>query len=253
VVAETLTVGGPQIVIGAIEDLQREVVQEFEACAAEAIASRDRFAVAIPGGSVATTFFPALAASAVDWTCTDVFWTDERGVPPDDEASNYAVASRLLLGPARVPADRIHRMEGELPDLSVAATKAAATLATVAGKPARLDLVLLGVGEDGHIASIFSAHLAESASLAETRDQLVAPVHDAPKPPPDRLTLTLSVLVNARRVIVAAFGASKSAALREAIDGVVATPVAEVLRHAGSVLVLTDREFRAYDMAQNRR
>ena len=80
--------------------------------------------MALPGGSVASAFFPKLAALAVDWTRIEIFWIDERAVPPDHPDSNFALASKLLLVPARVPGARIHRMYGELPDLEQAARRA---------------------------------------------------------------------------------------------------------------------------------
>ena len=81
------------------------------------IARREKFIIALPGGSAARTFLPVLAGLNVDWTRVEIFWIDERAVPPDHPESNYALAARLLLGPARVPHNRIHRMFGELPDL----------------------------------------------------------------------------------------------------------------------------------------
>ncbi len=103
-----------------------------------------------------------LATLAVDWTHIEIFWIDERAVPPDHPDSNYALASRLLLVPARVPAARIHRMHGELPDLDQAARRAADELKSIAGDPPHLDLALVGVGEDGHVASIFPGLSAQS-------------------------------------------------------------------------------------------
>ncbi len=88
-------------------------------------------------------FFPSLATLAVDWTRVDFFWIDERAVPPDHPDSNYWLASRLLLVPARVPVARIHRMHGELPELDQAARRAADELRSIAGDPPLLDLVLV--------------------------------------------------------------------------------------------------------------
>jgi 6-phosphogluconolactonase len=150
------------------------------------------------------------------------------------------MALRMLLVPARVPAARIHRMQGELPEIEQAARRATDELRSIAGDPPALDLVLAGVGEDGHVASIFGGRSAPSSG-AKT-DPVVA-VHDSPRPPPRRLTLTLDVLSGAGLVIVAAFGASKAAAMRDALERSGATtPVAELLRRAISPVVLLDRE-----------
>ena len=238
----------PRVVVDDLPELQKTLAIEFQAQAAEVIARREKFIVALPGGSVASAFFPMLAALAVDWTRIEVFWIDERAVPPDHPDSNFALASTLLLVPARVPAVRIHRMYGELPDLAQAARRATDDLKLIAGDPPFIDFVLAGVGDDGHVASIFNdvrrAGLAcppePAAKAGETRP--VIPVYDAPKPPPRRLTLTLPVLAHAGVVVVAACGASKAAAMRGALhESGVDTPIAELLRRASSSLVLLDR------------
>ena len=235
------------VVLDEIARLQRRFAEEFQRQASDLIARRDRFIVALPGGSVASTFFPTLTDLAVDWSRVDLFWIDERAVPPEHADSNYALASRLFLTRARVPAARVHRMLGELPDLDQAARRASDELRSVAGDPPRLDLALVGVGDDGHIASLFPSRPGTRAgSPAEGgrsgADEPVIAVHDAPKPPARRLTLTLPVLAGARRVIVGAFGRSKAAAMRRAFTESDATPIAELLRRARSVLVLLDRE-----------
>jgi 6-phosphogluconolactonase len=237
---------GRRVVTDDVAVLQRVFAADFTEKAAEIIARRGKFVVALPGGSVATTFLPVLAGIAVDWAHIDLFWIDERAVPPDHPESNYGIASRLLLTPARVPLDRIHRMQGELPELEQAARRASDELRSVAGDPPRLDLALVGVGEDGHVASIFSSRpSARADSSTEARSAKADPViavHDAPKPPPRRLTMTLPVLARAGIVVVAAFGASKAKAMRDAIDQRDGTPVARLLRGASSSLVLLDRE-----------
>jgi 6-phosphogluconolactonase len=232
----------PRVFVDDIAQLQHAFAKEFEMQAAEVIARREKFIVALPGGSVASTFFPTLAATAVDWTRIEVFWIDERAVPPDHPESNYALASRLLLTPARVPAARIHRMYGELPNLDQAARRATDDLKSIAGDPPRLDLALVGVGDDGHVASIFSSLSAEARSAKA--DAPVIAVYDAPKPPARRLTMTLSVLADAGRIIAAAFGESKAGAMRGALagSGAATTPIGELLRRASSSLVLLDRD-----------
>ena len=238
----------PRVVVGDLPELRTTLAAEFQTQAADVTARREKFIVALPGGSVATAFFPTLAALAVDWTRIDIFWIDERAVPPDHPDSNFALASRLLLVPARVPAPHVHRMYGELPDLEQAARRATDDLKLIAGDPPFIDFVLAGVGEDGHVASIFpnrpgveagSSTVARSAEV----DRPVIPIYDAPKPPARRLTLTLPVLARAARVVVAALGASKAPAMRGALRGTGGgTPVAALLRAAPSSLVLLDRD-----------
>ena len=238
----------PRVFIDDLPRLLQTFAKAFEAQAAEVIARREKFIVALPGGSVASAFFPTLAGLAADWTRIEVFWVDERAVPPDHPDSNYALASRLLLVPARVPARRIHRMQGELPDLDAAARRATDELKSIAGDPPHVDLAIVGVGDDGHVASIFPrrpdtrAGMSVEAHSARAEPPVIA-VYDSPKPPARRLTLTLSVLANASLVSVAAFGASKAEAMRGALHGKAAsTPIAELLRRASSSLVLLDRD-----------
>jgi len=229
----------PRIVVDDLPRLQAILATEFQTQAAEVIARREKFIIALPGGSVASAFFPTLAALAVDWTRIEVFWIDERAVPPDHPDSNFALASMLLLAPARVPGPRTHRMYGELPDLEQAARRATDDLKLIAGDPPFIDFVLAGVGDDGHVASIFS-DVGRAGRVLETRH--VIPIYDAPKPPARRLTLTLPVLARAGSVVVAAFGASKAAAMQGALhDSSAVTPIAELLRSAPSSLVLLDR------------
>jgi 6-phosphogluconolactonase len=193
--------------------------------------------LAVSGGSVATTFFPRWAAEATfDWGSTDVFWADERAVPPTDPESNYGLARSLWLDPARAPAGRVHRMPADGPDLAAAARDYDAQLRRLVGERPVLDLVLLGLGPDGHVASLFPGH----ALLGETRRN-VATVADSPKPPPRRLTLTLPVLTAARVVVIGAFGAAKADIVRLAIeDAESRLPAALVARRAPKAVWLLD-------------
>jgi 6-phosphogluconolactonase len=229
----------PRVQVGGLDEIQRAAVSVFERAAHEAVATRGRFITALPGGSVAQMLFPPIATSDVDWLRTDIFWIDERAVPPDHADSNYAIASRLLLGPARVPDARVHRLHGELPDLAQAARRDADELKAIAGDPPRLDLALVGIGEDGHVASIFPGRRGGAARTSDA----VMPVYDAPKPPARRLTLTMPVLTHAGCLLVAAFGTSKAGAIRDAMAGSgTPTPLADLLRAETHVHLLLDRE-----------
>lgn len=206
-----------------------------------ALAERDVATVALTGGSFAPAFYPRLARLPLDWSRLRFFWGDERAVPPDHEDSNYRLARELWLDPAGVPAASVRRMPGEAADLDAAAADYASVLTAEAGEPPRLDVVMLGVGDDGHVASLFPGH-----PLLRERERIVAAVFDAPKPPPGRLTLTLPVLTRARLVIVGALGARKAAAIAEALrDPASSLPLAFVLRGARRSLVLLDPEAAA--------
>ena len=228
----------PEIVVQdplALADRMSAVVA---ADARDALASGGRFSVALSGGSLATGFFPSLARQDTDWTRADFFWCDERAVPPEHADSNYAAARTLWLEPARVPVERLHRMPADLPDLEGAAAAYESELARVLGPSPAIDVVLLGVGPDGHVASLFPGHPA-----LEDESRSVLAVFDSPKPPPRRLTLTVPVLARAGRVVVAAAGQAKADVVRESLKNAASDlPLARVLRRAGRSLVLLDPE-----------
>jgi 6-phosphogluconolactonase len=176
-----------------------------------AIAERGSFSIAVPGGSAAEVLLPSLVVASVDWPKVSVFWVDERMVPPDDVDSNFRLARAVWLEKVPIPPERIHRMPGE--DEAPAARAAyARVLREHLGEPARFDLVLLGVGSDGHVASLFPGH-----RLLRAWDRDVAILDDAPKPPPRRMTLTLKALTAARRIVVYATGAAKAGAIGAAL------------------------------------
>src|SRR5438445_3218085 len=142
----------PEILIASPTALAEALAADFTAHGQRALRLRGQFTIALSGGSLATQFFPRLARLPFDWSRTEFFWADERAVPPSDPESNYAVAMSLWLGPAKVPPANIHRVRGENADLNGAARDYAAELVQIAGTPPRLDLVMLGVGPDGHVA-----------------------------------------------------------------------------------------------------
>lgn len=207
------------------------VVPRVVALASRAIAARGVFSLALSGGSVATLCFPALAEAPIPWSKVRFFWADERAVPADDPESNSGVADRLWL--SRLPeAPTVHRMAGEATDLGAAARDYEALI--LDNGP--LDLVLLGMGPDGHVASLFPGH-----PLLMERERRVAAVLDSPKPPPRRLTLTLPTLLEARAVIVVATGAAKAEVVRAAVeDPHSKLPVAAVLRGATDATLILD-------------
>lgn len=172
--------------------------------------SQDRCSLALAGGSTPRPVYERLAAELPDrdpWSHIDVFFGDERCVPPADPASNYRMAKEALLDRVPVAAPQVHRMEGERADHDEAARAYEAIL------PDRLDLLVLGLGNDGHTASLFP----EASSLAETRRRVLAV--RGPKAPFGRLTITPPVILDARLTIVLATGADKAEALARSVDG----------------------------------
>ncbi len=183
-------------------------------CSEASIAGRGRFTIALAGGSTPATLYRALAlplfARDIDWSRWHVFWGDERCVPPDHPDSNYGMARRALLDRVPIPPSQVHRMHGEAPP-DQAAAHYERTLHDVLGPGGRLDLVLLGMGDDGHTASLFPNTVA-----LDERDRLVV-ANWVPHLNDYRLTLTLPAINAARTVAVFVTGASKAKAVRRAL------------------------------------
>ena len=188
--------------------------------AADAIQRRGRFTVAVSGGSVSEIIGEALvsesARSAV-WDAWHVFWVDERCVPSTHADSNFGAAERSWLSGIPIPREQIHPIDGARePETAARAYEsvlAEAAPTSTAQEVPRLDLILLGIGEDGHIASLFPGH----ATLNEQTRWATTVTH-APKPPPTRITLTLPVLNHARHVAFIAVGADKAAIVRRVLE-----------------------------------
>ena len=195
-----------------------------------AIAARRRANICLSGGQTPRRLYELLAdpvhsfGSTIDWTRVHVFWGDERQVPPDQGESNFGMAHRALLAHVPIPAGQIHRIRGELADAVEAANEYEAILT------GQLDVALLGLGADGHIASIFPG----SPLLTRDRPNRVAAVR-VEHLHAWRITLTPSALLDARTIVVLVSGSDKAAAVRAALDGPddVGQWPAQLLRAAG--------------------
>ena len=222
------------------EALAKAAATIIERASAAAAAQLEPFSIALSGGNTPRTLHELLAApphrEAIEWAAWSVFFGDERAVPPDDPASNYGMAHETLL--SRVPIDqaRVHRMRADHPDLDLAADEYAVILhgdlPEGPGGAPRLDCVLLGLGEDGHTASLFPGTPALSV-----RDRWVTRGRAA-NPPYERLTLTYPTLNAAALVVFLVAGASKRDAVRAAAAGT--APAAGVRPRDGSVVWLLD-------------
>jgi len=170
---------------------------------------RGTCALGLAGGSTPRPAYEALAQppleAAIPWDRVQVFFGDERAVPPDHPDSNFRMVSETLLARVGIPAGSVHRMEADADDLERAADRYAALL------PRALDVLVLGIGPDGHTASLFPG----SPALRE-RTRRVVPAR-APKPPERRLTITPPVIGAARRVLVLAAGEDKAQAVARAL------------------------------------
>src|SRR5262249_43860588 len=185
--------------------LRDEAARRILESAAAAIRERGRFRLVLSGGETPVETYRALRGARTDWTAWDLWYSDERCAPPDDPARNSKMAADAWLAHVRVPPSAIHPIPAELG----AARGAAADSERLRGVPA-FDLVLLGVGEDGHTASLFPG--VDWGAGPDAPDAL--PVLDAPKPPAERVSLSARRLSRARGVLFLVSGPAK----RQAVD-----------------------------------
>jgi 6-phosphogluconolactonase len=188
--------------------------------------------VALSGGRIALKFFASVVALAkereISFGLVHFFWADERCVPPDDVESNFRAAHELLFAPLRINDAKIHRIHGE-DSPEIAAQKATMDICRVApknsaGQPV-LDLIFLGMGEDGHVASLFPGKI-DGTNPAD----IFCAVNYSPKPPPDRVTLSYAAIAAAKNVWVLASGAGKTPALRASLSPKGDTPLGKVIQ-----------------------
>lgn len=212
--------------------------------AREATAQRGRFLIALAGGATPRETYALLARpplrDSMPWDRTWVFFGDERAVPPDHRESNYRMAHEALLAAVALPPARVLRIRAEAEDQDAAAAEYAAAMFEVFGTPPgelpRFDLVLLGLGIDGHTASLFP----NSAALRET-ERWVVPVHATAAAIPRRLTMTLPVFNAARRVTFLSAGPEKARVVRSVLVDAAPLPAAMIRPEGGCLQWLLDR------------
>lgn len=209
------------------------------------LAQRDErsYSVALSGGRITQKLFAAAVAQAQhrhsSWENIHFFWADERCLPPTDSESNFRLAQELLFAPLKIRADQIHRIRGE--DTPEAAAQAAQLEIgrllprNEAGQP-MLDLIFLGLGEDGHTASLFPGEPKDlSRSPAVYRAVL-----NSPKPPPHRVTLGFPAIAAAKQVWMLASGKGKETAFQDSLSPEGKTPFARVLRLRSHTKIFSD-------------
>lgn len=201
------------------------------------------FSVALSGGRIAKKFFSAVAKSPGAKQKLErihFFWGDERCVPPNDPESNFGIANELLLAPLQIPSSQIHRIKGELePEPAAREAEAQLRRLVAAGQNQNglpvIDLIFLGMGEDGHTASLFPSEPED----ARNDPAIYRPVL-ASKPPPHRITLGYRPIIVARDAWVLASSAGKEAALRESLSPTGATPLARVIQRRLHTKIFSD-------------
>lgn len=218
-------------ILADADAVAEEAARAILTSAARAIDERGRFRIVLAGGTTPLAAYRRLAGEDLHWDAWEVYFGDERCLPPDHVERNSRAAHTALLALVPIPAGQVHAIPAELgPDAA-----AAAYVRTIASaRP--FDLVLLGMGEDGHTASLFPGRVFPD-------DALVIPVREAPKPPPERVSLTPRALGECRAMLILATGAGKREALA-AWRGGRDLPVARAAE-AGRARVLVDRDAAA--------
>lgn len=239
---------GRVVVVDDADALAREAAEEFERRANAAVAARGRFTVALSGGSTPRRLYALLADpaapfhQAIPWSRVHLFWSDERHVPPEDPQSNYRMARETLIPRVPIPAENVHRIEAELPDAAEAAARYDAELARFftlsPGEFPRFDLMLLGVGPEGHTASLFPG-----TSALQVRDRRVVE-NWVPKLNAFRITMTVPVFRRAAAVVYLISGEDKAPVLRAVFDPTGppdALPCQLIRPESGDLIWLVDR------------
>jgi 6-phosphogluconolactonase len=231
----------PEIrVLKTTADLFEAAASEFANQAAQAVNTRGRFTVALSGGSTPKALYSLLATkSGIPWEKICFFWGDERHVPPDNPESNYRMAYEALLSKVPVRPENIFRVHAEKKDAAAAAAQYEQTVKEFfqlsPGKFPRFDLVLLGVGPDGHAASLFPG----TSALNETQRLVVA--NWVTKFNTHRITFTYPVLNAAACVLFLASGPDKAAILREVLENPAADlPSQKIIPTNGRLIWLVD-------------
>jgi 6-phosphogluconolactonase len=189
--------------------------------------------VALSGGRITQKFFASVVgqnqARKISFGRVHFFWADERCLPPTDAESNFKLADDLLFRPLNIAAENIHRLRGELPPgeaVQIANAEIVRTIPAGPGDLPALDLVFLGLGEDGHVASLFPAAAAENSQVSVP----FFAVENSPKPPSRRISLSYRLIFAAKNTWVLASGSGKVDALRESLKPDGRTPLAAIIR-----------------------
>jgi len=218
--------------------------EELARGAAEYFVAQMPETVALSGGSTPKLMFQILAdqfRDEVAWSRIQFFWSDERHVPPDHPESNYRMANEALLSNVPVASENVHRVHGENPNAADAASEYEETVIAVTKQPLpRLDLIFLGLGTDGHTASIFPG----SEVLHETKRLVAAPYVEKFKS--YRITMTLPLLNNGAAIVFLVSGAEKAEIVKEVLEGENKYPAEAVNPTNGELIWMLDKEAAAY-------
>ncbi len=220
-----------------LEALSQRAAATIQLKASQSIKARDIFRLVLSGGSTPARTYELLAQTSIDWKRTQVFWGDERMVPPDNSQSNFGNASAALLDQIDIPQSNIFRMRGELEPEQAAQDYSQSIQRAFADDPIQFDLVILGLGTDGHTASLFP----ETAAL-EVQDRLVD-ANYVKSQKSWRLTFTFPTLAKSRQLLFLVSGESKARIVARVLrDQDTQLPSGRLLAEAqGEVTWLLDR------------
>jgi 6-phosphogluconolactonase len=233
------------VVCSDAEELNRRTAEQFVKLATKSVAATGRFTVALSGGSTPRAFYSLLASQTfqplVPWSKVYFFWGDERCVAPDHPESNYGMARVMMLEKVPVPKENVYRVPTEKGNAQRIAAEYERILRTFfgfnEGQQPRFDLILLGMGEDGHTASLFPG----TAALKETG---TVTSNDIQKLGTHRVTLTIPAINQAAHVVFLVSGSSKSSVLKEVLEGQdqpTRLPSQSIQPVEGKLLFLVDR------------
>jgi 6-phosphogluconolactonase len=224
-------------ILAGKEELARAAAEHFARKSNEAVAQKGSFTVALSGGSTPKALYALLAdqfSDQIPWPNIHFYWSDERHVPPDHPDSNYRLANEAMLSRVPVALTNVHRVISENP-AAEAARDYEDTIKEISEDP-RLDLILLGLGTDGHTASIFPG----SEVLNETERLVAAPW--VAKLNTFRITMTLPLLNNGASVVFLVSGAEKAQIVKEVLEGPEKYPAQAVKPHNGELIWMLDHD-----------
>ncbi len=237
----TKVIPGMLIATVSPEDVAREAALRIAKVLKDTVEERGRAVLALSGGETPKAAYAKLAAQPLEWSRIDVLFVDERAVAPTSERSNYRMVKEALFDRAKIPVEKIHRMPADAKDLDQAAREYAQIVLKVAGRGAAtpvIDALVLGIGDDGHTASLFPGDPAVDVTDRNVVAVAASGAREA------RLSLTAPILEAADHTFILAVGAKKTPALEQvwAVSGSTRTTPARIVRNMrGTVLWLIDK------------
>ena len=231
------------LILSDPDAMAHEAARRFVDLSGEAAGSRGRFSVALSGGSTPGQLYRLLAGepyrALIPWSEVHLFWGDERCVPPGDPGSNYSLADEVLISRVPIPPGNVHRVRDELESERAARAYEQELQDYFCGPRTRFDLVLLGLGEDGHTASLFP----DSPLLDETERLVAAATAVYQDRPAQRVTLTLPAINSARQILFLVTGSAKAGIVQSIVEGSDGRlPAQRVQPAAGQLTWLLDAE-----------